>query len=224
MNEFDSGASFNEDQIAHLFTHDDTYRFARWGRDIAPVVFGTDDESLQAIHAAFSSVVSIANMKIAETDPELGANFLVFFCNDWDEIAEVPNLDRMMQGLDKLVKQLKRAGANQYRHFAFDDQGGIKMCILLIKADADMMKLSVQAMATDQMARSILLWSEDAFLLKSPIGIIEKNNMAMVRPNIAAVIRAGYDKTMPVAAEDPTHVLRLASRVMQLLIDGDEDD
>ncbi|MCF6306213.1 MAG: hypothetical protein L3J33_12690, partial [Rhodobacteraceae bacterium] len=134
-----------------------------------------------------------------------------------------PNLDRMMPGLDKLVKQLKRAGANQYRHFAFDEQGGIKMCILLVKADADMMQLSVQALATDQMARSILLWSEDAFLLKSPIGIIEKNNMAMVRPNIAAVIRAGYDKTMPVAAEDPTHVLRLASRVMQLLIDGDED-
>ena len=224
MTETGLDAGFNEDQIANLFTHDDTYRFARWGRSIAPVVFGTDDESLKAIHAAFSSVASIANMKLAEIDPELGANFLVFFCNDWDEIAEVPNLDRMMQGLDKLVKQLKRAGANQYRHFAFDDQGGIKMCILLIKADADMMKLSVQAMATDQMARSILLWSEDAFLLKSPIGIIEKNNMAMVRPNIAAVIRAGYDKTMPVAAEDPTHVLRLASRVMQLLIDGDEDD
>ncbi|MBL4806882.1 MAG: hypothetical protein JKY31_06275 [Rhodobacteraceae bacterium] len=217
-------SGFNEDQITALFTHDNQYRFARWGREIAPVVFGTDDESLTAIKAAFAQVAGIANMKLAEMDPELGANFLVFFCNDWSEIADVPNLERLMPGLDELSKNLAHAGANQYRHFAFDEHGGIKMCILLIKADAEMMKMSVQTLATDQMARSILLWSENAFLLKSPIGIIEKNNMAMVRPNIAAVIRAAYDKTMPVAATDPTHTLRLASRVMQLLIDGDEDD
>ncbi len=215
---------FDESQIEALFTHDGQYRFARWGRPIAPVVFGTDDKSLDAIKEAFAAVAGIANMKLAETDPELGANFLVFFCSKWEEIGEVPNLDKMMPGLEDLIGQLNRAGANQYRHFAFDEQGGIKMCILLIKVDGEMAKLSVQALATDQMARSILLWSETAFLLKSPIGIIEANNMAIVRPPIAAVIRCAYDQTMPVAAEDPTHVLRLASRVMQLLIDGEEDD
>ena len=215
---------FDESQIETLFTHDGQYRFARWGRPIAPMVVGTDDKSLVAIKEAFANVVGIANMKLAETDPELGANFLVFFCSKWEEIAAVPDIDKLMPGMDALVGDLNRAGANQYRHFAFDEQGGIKMCIMLIKVDAEMAKLSVQALATDQMARSILLWSETAFLLKSPIGIIEANNMAIVRPPIAAVIRCAYDATMPVAAEDPTHTLRLASRVMQLLVDGDDDD
>ncbi len=215
---------FDESQIEALFTHDGQYRFARWGREIAPVVFGTNDKSLEAIKAAFAAVAGIANMKLAETDPELGANFLVFFCSKWEEIGEVPDLDKLMPGLEGLIGQLNRAGANQYRHFAFDAQGGIKMCILLIRVDAEMSKLSVQALATDQMARSILLWSESAFLLKSPIGIVEANNMAIVRPPIAAVIRCAYDASMPVMAQDPSHTLRLASRVMQLLIDGEEDD
>ncbi len=219
MNEID----FDESQIEALFTHDGQYRFARWGRPIAPMVVGTDDKSLDAIKDAFQAVAGIANMQLAETDPELGANFIVFFCSDWAEIGAVPDLDRMLPGLDELLARLTQSGANQYRHFAFDEQGGIKLCILLIRVDEQMAQLSVQALATDQMARSILLWSEAAFMLKSPIGIIESNNMAIVRPNIAATIRAAYDKTMPVAAEDPTHTLRLASRVMQLLIDEDDD-
>lgn len=215
---------FDESQIEALFTHDGQYRFARWGREIVPMVLGTDDKTLDVIKDAFQTVAAIGNMKLGELDPELGANFLVFFCSEWAEIAAVPDLDRMIPGLDGLINDLNHAGANQFRHFAFDDHGGIMMCILLIRMDGELSKMSVQALATDQMARSMLLWSEGAFLLKSPIGIIETNNMAIVRPNIAATIRAAYDKTMPVAAEDPTHTLRLASRVMQLLIDDDEDE
>ena len=74
-----------------------------------------------------SHVVGIANQKMAETDPELGANLMMFFCQDWDELDHVPNLDKLFPVFDILKASLKRAGAIQYRSFSFDDEGAIKM-------------------------------------------------------------------------------------------------
>lgn len=204
-------------EIETMFTRNGRYIFARWARPIAPVVFGTDDESLGVIKDAFQTVASLADMRLAETDAELGANFLVFFCSDWSEIKAVPELHRLMGDMDALVGQLEKAGANQYRSFAFDPEGAIKLCILLLRYDDEMAQLSVQALATGQMAQAMLLWSSDAFLRTSPIGIIEANNMAIVRPSIAALIRAAYDKTMPDTASDTSHALRLAARATQLM-------
>jgi hypothetical protein len=36
---------------------------------------------------------------------------------------------------------------------------------------------------------------------------------AVLRPDIAGVIRAVYDKVMPAVARDPSHALRLAARI-----------
>ena len=73
---------------APLFTASDTtYRFARWGRPIAPVVFGVGDESLPHLKDAISMTVGITGGPLAETDPELGANFMWFFCREWDELS-----------------------------------------------------------------------------------------------------------------------------------------
>ena len=42
----DAGA--DADRIAALFTGEDgAFRFARWERPIAPVIYGTDDEGIQ---------------------------------------------------------------------------------------------------------------------------------------------------------------------------------
>jgi hypothetical protein len=214
-----SETAFTAAEIESMFTNEGRYIFARWNRPIAPVVFGTDDESLAVFKDAFATVASLGDMHLAETDPELGANFLVFLCNDWSEIKEVPNLNRLLANIDDLVTELDRTGANQYRSFAFDPEGAIKLCVLLLKYDDDMAQVSAQALATGQMAQAMLLWSPSAFLEKSPIGIIEANNMAIVRPSVAALIRAAYDKTMPDTAGETSHALRLEARVTQLMGD-----
>ena len=68
-------------EIEALFTRaDGSYLFARWGRPIVPVVFGVDDATLAVIKGAFEAVVALAGHRMAETDPELGANLMVFFC------------------------------------------------------------------------------------------------------------------------------------------------
>ena len=66
--------------IERLFTQTDgTYRFARWGRPIVPVVFGVDDATLGVIKGAIEALVFMAEHKMSDTDPELGANLLMFF-------------------------------------------------------------------------------------------------------------------------------------------------
>ncbi|MEO1918375.1 MAG: hypothetical protein ABGW81_01420, partial [Paracoccaceae bacterium] len=84
----------------------------------------------------------------------------------------------------------------------------------------DMAQLWAEALATGQMAQAMLLWSPSAFLEKSPIGIIDANNMAIVRPEIAALIRSAYDPTLPDTAGETSHALRLEARVTQLLGHG----
>ncbi len=204
-------------RIENMFTTNGKYRFARWGRPIAPVVFGTDDATLGAIKDAFQTVASLADIMLAETDPELGANFMVFFCSDWAQIGEMSDLQYLLPDLNNLIENLSEQNANQYRKIRFDRNGAIKLCILLLRYDDEMAAVSVQTLATDQMARSILLWSKDAFACQSPIGMIEENNMAIVRPEIAALIRSAYDKTMPEESDDSSHAVRLSARVSQLL-------
>ena len=52
--------------------------FARWGRPIAPVVFGVEDETLVTLKTAIQSMVVLANHELVETDPELGSNAMFF--------------------------------------------------------------------------------------------------------------------------------------------------
>jgi hypothetical protein len=39
------------------------------------------------------------------------------------------------------------------------------------------------------------------------------NGQTVLRPEVAAVIRAAYDPVMPAVASDPSHALRLAARI-----------
>jgi hypothetical protein len=75
------------DEIEALFARGGAYAFARWGRPIAPVVFGVDDATLSVIKGALEAVAALAGREIAETDPELGSNLMIFFFRDWDELA-----------------------------------------------------------------------------------------------------------------------------------------
>ena len=199
--------------IETLFTRSDgQYAFARWGRPIAPIVFGVEDETLSIVKGALEAVVALAGHHMAETDPELGSNMMIFFFREWDELTEVPDLDKLIPELEPLVGKLKDAQANQYRLFRFDQSGAIKACFVFLRMDKAMAKLPAETLVLQQVAQSVLLWSDVAFREQSPLALTE-SGATILRPDIAGIIRAAYDKVMPVAAHDPSHALRLFARL-----------
>lgn len=198
--------------IETLFTRtDNSYLFARWGRPLAPVVFGVDDNTLMVFKGAIEAVVTLAGHQMAETDPELGSNLMVFFCQNWDELPEVPNLDKLVPDLGPLVKRLKAADANQYRIFRFDADGAIKAAFVFLRYDDHMAAVSADTLALSQAVQTILLWSDAAFQDQSALAVVD--GKTVLRPEIASVIRAGYDPVMPRVAQDSSHALRLAARL-----------
>lgn len=201
------------DQIEQSFTRaDGSYFFARWGRPIVPIVFGVEEETLQVIKGACEAVVALAGHKMAETDPELGANLMVFFFREWDELLETPNLDQLVPDLGDQVARLKGVGANQYRFFRFEDDGAIQAAFVFLRMDDTLAKMAAEDLALAQMVQVILLWGDRAFADQSPLGRLE-NGSTVLRPDVADVIRAAYDPVMPACAQDQSHALRLFARL-----------
>jgi len=199
-------------EIEALFTRGDgQYLFARWGRPIVPVVFGVADASLAVFKGAFEAVVTLAGHRMAETDPELGANLMVFVFRDWGELLEVRDLGRLVPELPALVARLEAAGANQYRLFRFDAEGAIKAAFVFLRMDDDLAAMAAETLALAQAVQVILLWSDRAFDGTSPLARVGER--VILRPEIGAVIRAGYDPVLPAVARDASHALRLAARV-----------
>lgn len=200
--------------IEKLFTRGDgRYLFARWGRPLVPVVFGVDDATLAVVKGALEAVVVLARHKMSDTDPELGANLMMFFFRDWDELRHVPDLDRLIPDLMPLVDRLEAAGANQYRIFRFDESGAIKAAFVFLRLDEHLGAVPAETLALSQAVQTILLWSDQAFVGQSPLAQVAQG--VILRPEIAAVIRAAYDPVLPGMAQDGTHALRLAARVSQ---------
>ena len=200
------------EDIAAMFTRaSGDYLFARWGRPIVPVVFGVDAATLATVKGAVEAVVTLAGHKMAETDPELGANLMIFFFRDWQELLEVPNLDQMIDGLADIVTRLDDAGANQYRTFRFDRDGAIRACFAFVRMDAALDEVPAETIALNQAVQMILLWSDRAFLEHAPLA--SARGVTVLRPEIAAIIRAAYDPVMPAVAQDASHALRLAARL-----------
>lgn len=203
------------DATEALFTRaDGSYAFARWGRPIVPVVFGVEDATLGIVKGAIEAVVALAGHKMAETDPELGANLMVFFFREWSELAEVPHMDRLVPDLATLIPRLEEAEANQYRFFRFDETGAIRAAFVFLRMDAELSAVPAETLALSQVVQTILLWSDTAFRDRSPLAV--SDGTTILRPDIADVIRAAYDPVMPPAADDPSHALRLAARMERL--------
>ena len=201
-----------QDEIAALFTRSSgDYVFARWARPIVPVVFGTDDATLATVKGAVEAVVTLTGHRMAETDPEQGANLMIFFFRDWRELLDVPDLDRLVEGLAPLVARLQAEGANQYRHFRFEETGAIRACIAFIRMDDALAGMPAETIALSLAAQVILLWSDRAFRDRSPLA--QMRDTVILSPDIAGVIRAAYDPVMPDMARDPSHAIRLAARL-----------
>jgi hypothetical protein len=202
------------DQIEALFTRaDGSYAFARWGRPIAPIVFGVEDETLKTVKGAVEAVVTLAGHQMAETDPELGANLMFFFFRDWGELLEVPDLERMIPGLGDLVGKLKAGDASQYRAFRFDQDNAIQACFVFLRMKGAMAQLPAETLALTQAVQSLLMWGDRAFAEASPLAVLPETGATILRPEIAGVIAAAYDRMMPVAADDKSHALRLFARL-----------
>ncbi len=209
-----SETGLTAEAVEGFFTRaDGQYLFARWGRPIAPIVFGVEDETISTLKGAIEAVVALADHKMAEHDPELGANLMIFFLREWEELVETPNLDRLVPDLAATVARLRAADANQYRSFRFDEDGGIKAAFVFVRMDAAMAAAPAETIALSQIVQTILLWSDTAFLGSSPLAVLKEGGPAILKPEIADVIRAAYDPVMPVAATDPSHALRLAARI-----------
>jgi hypothetical protein len=185
------------ERIAALFTREDgSFLCARWGRPVAPVIFGLAEESLAIFSGAIRAGFAHAGHPVAETDPEMGANFMVFAVRDWDELAGVPDLDRLT-GQPDLPDRLSRSGADQYRIQRFDADGGIRACVMLLRLGGALAEAHPAALAEALTMRAALSFATEI----AP------------EASIAALIRAAYDPVLPVAARDPSHALRLAARM-----------
>ncbi len=199
-------------EVQRMFTrHDGGYLFARWGRPIVPVVFGVDDATLSVVKGAIEAVVGMAGHKMSDMDPELGANLLLFFFNDWNELLETPDLDKLVPDLRVLVGRLEAEGANRYRLFRFDEGGAIKAVFSFLRMDAALSEVPAEDLALSEAVLASLLWAEEAFDNNGPLGLV--GDKVMLRPDVADLIRAAYDPVMPDVAEDASHALRLAARI-----------
>jgi len=198
--------------VAALFTRaDGTYLFARWGRPLVPVVFGVEDATLSVVKGALQAVVALSGHRMAETDPELGANLMLFFVHTWDELPRIPHLDRLIPDLGPLCDRLAAAEANQYRIFRFDAEGAIRAAFVFVRMDTHLTAVPAEVLALSQAVQTILLWSDRAFHDASALATV--GGHVLLKPEIAAVIRAAYDPVLPAVAQDPSHALRLFARL-----------
>lgn len=200
--------------VEALFTRPDgSYGFARWSRPIAPVVFGVEEATLQTVKGALEAVATLVGHHMAETDPELGSNLMMFFFREWDELLEVPDLERLIPGLKVLVGRLQEADATQYRAFRFENDGSIQAAFVFLRMNDEMAKIPAEALALGEAVQTIVTWGPQAFAEQSPLAVVPESGATVLRPEIAAVIAAAYDRMMPVAAEDASHALRLFARL-----------
>ncbi|SFH14398.1 hypothetical protein SAMN04488020_10789 [Palleronia marisminoris] len=201
------------DDVARQFTRSDgSYVFARWGRPIAPVVFGVEDQTLSVMKGALQAVADLARHPVVETDPELGVNFMVFFLREWDELRHVPDLGRLIPDLESLLPRLEEAGANQYRAFRFEEDGAIRAAFVFVRMDDEMSALPAEIVALSQVVQTILLWSDTAFSERSALAEAPDGTV-ILRPEIGRLIRAAYDPVMPRATTDGAHAYRLSARI-----------
>lgn len=185
------------ERITEIFTRrDGTYLCARWGRPVAPVIFGLADESLDIFRGAIRAGFAHAGHPVTETDPEMGSNLMLFFLRDWAELEEVPDLDRLT-GQPGLPARLRTDDADQYRLFRFDADGGIRACMSFLRMSGALADAHPAVLAETVTMRSALSFARDI----------------VPSPEMAALIRAAYDPVLPVAATESAHALRLAARM-----------
>ena len=205
------------EEVEKYFTRNDgSFSFARWGRSVAPVVFGLDDKALSILKGAIEAIMSLTNKQISETDPELGANFMLFFFSDWLELKELPHLNKLVPNMSTLLDKLIDAEANQYRIFRFDEAGAIRACFVFVRMDENLMNVPAQTLMLSQAVQSVLLWSDNAFRNSSPL-LVSEDNHTLLKPIVSNLIKVAYDPTLPNASNDNSLAVRMSARVKMMV-------
>ena len=197
------------DEIAGLFTTDGRYRFARWGRAVAPVVFGVEDDTLALIRGAIEQVLAVAGLPMAARDPELGANAMLFFFREWEELLAVPDLEA-------LVARLGAREAARYRLFRFDEAGAIRACFSFVRMGGALAEAPADVLAMQEALGLVLTWApgalERAPAAMAPLQRDEDGRLGLSAP-AARLLAAAHDPALPAVADDPSHALRLWARM-----------
>lgn len=188
------------------------FLFARWRKPIAPAVFGVAPKTAETVKAGFERAAKTAGLEIAEEDPELGANLLVFFCEEWRDLKDVPSLDRLIPDLDKLTTLLSVMGANQYRIFQFSEDVGVTLAIVLLRMDEELSSLPPQALALSQGVQTLLVWSDAAFAADGPV-TVGRHGRGVVKRWHQRLIEAAYADDAPALSRDPALAEVLAARL-----------
>ena len=76
-----------------------------------------------------------------------------------------------------------------------------------------MAQMPAESLALGQAVQAVLMWGDAAFAETSPLAVLPESGATVLRPEIAGVIAAAYDRMMPVAADDASHALRLFARL-----------
>ncbi|MGI3170524.1 hypothetical protein ACRARG_15340 [Pseudooceanicola sp. C21-150M6] len=203
------------EEIERLFTREDgTFHFSRWGHPIVPVIFGVEEASLPPLKGAIEAVVLAAGHRMAEVDPELGTNLMVFFLKDWEELTALDNLDRLVPELDALVPRLIAADASQYRLFRFDQNGAIRAAFVFLRMTGDFASRPAEEIGLELAVKAMLDWSVAAFAQTSPL-VQGGDGIARLRPDISAVLRAAYDPVLPDDSRNPAIAFRILARAMR---------
>ena len=195
-----------EDIAAAFTARDGAYRFARWGRPVAPVVFGVEEATLGVLHDAIHRATTLAGLTLAGSDPDLGANLMLFSFRDWQELLEVPDLGEMLGDLPALVARLTAAEAQTWRGFRFDESGAIRACFSCIRMGGLLADNPADLLAAHEALAMLLTWARVPPLQRDAAGVIGSH------PEIARLVAAAYDPAMPDTAEDAAHALRLWAR------------
>ena len=194
-------------------TVDGNYAFARWNRPIATVVFGVLDETLPVLKGAVEAVANLAGVGVADTDPDLGSNLMMFFVREWGELSDTPNLDKLVPDLQNLGPRLQAADASHYRFFRYDKDGAIQAAFIFVRMTDEMADVPAETIALTNAVQIILTWGPNAFGGGSPLAVHPEKELIVLKPEFADLIRAAYDPLMPLSASDPSHALRLVARV-----------
>lgn len=191
-------APLTPDRIEALFTRDGQYLCARWGRPVAPVIFGLGDDSLDLFRSVLGAACAHARIPMTDADPEIGANLMLFFCREWEELSALPDLDRLT-GQPDLPQRLQAQSADHYQIMRFESSGAIRACLSFARMSGPLGQLHPAVLAETLAMRALLSFAVEI----TP------------SPDLAALIRAAYDPVLPDAARDPSHALRLAARMAQ---------